>query len=240
MQGPGWMDLGPGGLGQAGGGQGGPAAGRAAGLKGVRGLQSRHSYCPLVTGVTGQQGSQEGCLASGNSHCSCCGNRGQIPPCSHPVRRFRMVGGLCTLMGFYLSPLHRDGGGQSGSWGKEEWESFLSFPHLALLAPAPLGDGVERGSSEVNGTDTSHVLPAVAFRLQVWGSFLQVFSHSRSCSFISGPTPSRLPFSFCRMSPFPGGAGGPEGRARAHTPWRGDLESSRGGGPRLADSCREC
>ena len=139
------LDLGPGGLSQAGGGQGGPAAGRAAGLKGVWGLQSRHSYCPLVAGVTGQQGSREGCLASGNSHCSCHGNRGQIPPCSHPVRRFRMVGGLCTLMGFYLSPLHRDGGGQSGSWGKEEWKGFLSFPHLALLAPAPRGDGVEKG-----------------------------------------------------------------------------------------------
>lgn len=146
------LDLGPGGLGQAGGGRGGRAAGRAAGLKGVRGLQSRHSYCPLVAGVTGQQGSQEGCLASGNSHCSCCGNRGQIPLCSHPVRRFRMVGGLCTLMGFYLSPLHRDGGwAVSGSWGKEEWKRF-SFPSPIWLSwPQLLGGWGGKGeSSEVH------------------------------------------------------------------------------------------
>lgn len=52
-----------------------------------------HSYCPQVVGVTGQRGSKEGCLASGNSHCSCCGNRGQIPPCTHPVGRFKRVEG---------------------------------------------------------------------------------------------------------------------------------------------------
>lgn len=147
------LDLGPGGLGQAGGGQGGPAAGRAAGLKGVRGLQSRHSYCPLVAGVTGQQGSREGCLASGNSHCSCCGNRGQIPPCSHPVRRFRMVGGLCTLMGFYLSPLHRDGGGQcQGVGGRKNGRGFPFPPPSGSRGPSSSGGmGWKRGGSlEVN------------------------------------------------------------------------------------------
>lgn len=91
-------DLGPGGLGQTVGA--GRAAGSAAELKGVLGLRSLHSYCLLVAGVTGQRGSQEGCLASGNSHRSCLGNWGQIPPCSHPVRRFKMVWGLCTFMGF--------------------------------------------------------------------------------------------------------------------------------------------
>lgn len=85
--------------------QWGPAELLAAALKGVLGLlglQSRepHSYCPQVVGVTGQRGSQEGCLASGNSYCSCCGNRAK----SHPVTSCEEIqkgwGGLCTLMGF--------------------------------------------------------------------------------------------------------------------------------------------
>lgn len=48
--------------------------------------------------------------------------------------------GLCTLMGFYLSPLHRDGGwAVSGSWGKEEWKRF-SFPSPIWLSwPQLLG-----------------------------------------------------------------------------------------------------
>lgn len=192
FRGPGWMLAGLGARRTGPGGRraGGRAAGRAAGLKGVRGLQIRHSYCPLVAGVTGQQGSQEGCLASGNSHCSCCGNRGQIPPCSHPVRRFRMVGGLCTLMGFYLSPLHRDGGwAVSGSWGKEEWKRF-SFPSPIWLSwPQLLGMGWKRGSlRRCVSTDTSHALTAVAFRLQVWGPFLQVFAPAPD-PVLSSPVP---------------------------------------------------
>lgn len=62
-------------------GLGGAGSGQSGWAERSRGLQSCHSYCPLVAGVTGQQGSREGCLASGNSHCSCCGNQAK----SHPV-----------------------------------------------------------------------------------------------------------------------------------------------------------
>lgn len=63
-----------------------------------------------------------------------------------------MVGGLCTLMGFYLSPLHRDGAGQcQGARGRKNGRDFPFPLPSGSRGPSSWGDGVEKGeSSEVN------------------------------------------------------------------------------------------
>lgn len=115
-------------------------------LKGVLGPQSQRAHCPWVAGVTGQRGSPEGCLASGNSHCSCRGNRAK----SHPVTSCEEIQkgwGAEPSNGLLTHPLQRDGGWGVRGLGGGEGKNGKSFSSIWPLLPGSLGGLGGKGAS---------------------------------------------------------------------------------------------